>query len=280
MKGHVYAFIALLLVLVVGCGSAQAPTATPAPKGASAAAPMAPAKNVTLKIFAPSSLTDAAKDITTAFESANPGVKLAIEFGHTPTQRVQLTQGAVGDVFVTASQKDMDDAITDQSVAAGKAKVFATNQLVVILSAQKATNVQKLEHLANPGVRLLVAVVDTPIGKVTLDSVEKMDKQIGSGFKSKVMANIVSNESGVKPIVSKVKLGEADAGIVYVTDAVAAPEVKTLSIPAELNMITQLNVAPLAKSLNAQEAAAFASFMVSSEGQTILKKWGFLPGAL
>lgn len=281
MKRLVHAALVVLLIVVAiaGCGSTQQPTLLPtATTAAPTAVPTVAVKSVTLKIFAPSSLIDAAKDITTAFEAANPGVKLTFEFGHTPTQRVQLTQGAVGDVFVTASQKDMDDAIADQSVASGKAKMFATNQLAVILSPKNAPGVAKLDDLAKSGVKLLIAVVDVPVGKVTLDSLDKMEKQFGAGFKSKVLANVVSNESGVKPIVSKVKLGEADAGIVYVTDAVAAPELKTISIAAELNMVTQLNVAPLAKAQNAEQAAAFTAYLVSTDGQAILKKWGFLPG--
>jgi molybdate transport system substrate-binding protein len=283
MHGARNIFLALtLVVLLTGCSSPVAAPAAPVgpalPAGAVAAAPTALAQNITLKVFAPSSLLDAAKEITAAYEAAHPGVKLAFEIGHTPTQRLQLTQGAMGDVFVTASQKDMDDAVADQSVAAGKARVFATNQLVVVLTAQNSANLQKLEHLANQGVRVLVAVVDTPIGKATLDSLGKMDQQIGAGFKGKVLANVVSNESGVKPIVAKLKLNEADAGIVYVTDAVAAPDLKTLSIPPEFNMILQLNAAPLAKAANPEQAAAFAAYLVSSDGQAILRKWGFLPG--
>jgi molybdate transport system substrate-binding protein len=162
--------------------------------------------------------------------------------------------------------------------AKDQAKVFATNQLVVVLPAENTANLQKLEDLGKPGTKLLFAVADTPIGKVTLDSLDKMEKQFGAGFKAKVQANVVSNESGVKPIVSKVKLGEADAGVVYVTDAVAAPDLKTITIPAELNVISQLNVAPLVKATNGEQAAGFAGYLVSPEGQTILKKWGFLPG--
>ncbi len=276
MKNYQTVLVALLLtvILVTACSpipAVQAPAAlTPAP--------VAPATNVTLKVFAPSSMTDAAKELASAFEAANPGVKLAIEIGHSPTQRLQLTQGATGDVFMTASQKDMDDAIADKSVAAGAAKVFATNQLVVVMPPQNPAKIQKLEDLANTGVRLLVAVVDTPIGKVTLTSLDKMDKQFGAGFKDKVTANIVSNEAGVKPIVSKLQLGEADAGIVFVTDAVAAPALKTVSIPPELNVISQLNVAPLAAALHPEHAAAFTAFVASTDGQASLKKWGFMPG--
>ena len=110
-----------------------------------------------------------------------------------------------------------------------------------------------------------------------MNSLDKMDKKIGSGFKDKVLANVVSNEAGVKPIVSKLQLGEADAGIVFVTDAVAAPTLKTISIPPDLNVITQLNVAPLVGAANPEHAAAFAAFVTSTQGQEILEKWGFLP---
>ncbi len=265
------AYILMFVLLLTGCSS-------PTLAATAHIVPTDSPKNVTLKIFAPSNFTDAAKDITTAYEEANPGVKLAIEFGHTPTQRLQFTQGATGDVFITASQTDMNDAITDETVAGGTQRIFATNQLVVILPANNPANIQKLEDLGNQGVRLLVAVADTPIGKVTLNMLDKMDKQFGSGYKGKVLANVVSNESGVKPIVSKIKLGEADAGIVYVTDATVAPDLKTITIPPALNMIMQLNVAPLAKAANSTHAASFTAFMMSTDGQAILKKWGFLPG--
>jgi molybdate transport system substrate-binding protein len=273
----IVSLVLVFLLLLVGCSS-PTPTASPTPAASPTMAPIAPPKNISLKIFAPSSLTDAAKDITAAFEAANPGVKLAIEFGHTPTQRLQFTQGATGDVFITASQKDMNDAVADQTIESGKPKVFASNQLVVVLPAKNPANVEKLEDLANPKVRVLVAVVDTPIGKVTLDMLDKWDKQFGSGYKAKVLANVVSNESGVKPIISKIKLAEADAGIVYVTDAVGAPDLKTIAISAELNMVTQLNVAPIAKAANPEQAASFTAFLMSPEGQALLKKWGFLPG--
>lgn len=266
MLKNIMSILLIAAFFLAGCGSSA--TATPA----------AVVEEVTLKVFAPSSMTDAAKELAANFEASNPNVKVVIEFGHSPTQRLQFTEGATGDVFITAAQKDMDDAITDTTVVAGTASVIASNQLVIILSPKNASNLQKLEDLANPGVKLLVANTDTPIGKVTLLAFDKMDKQFGNGFKNNVTANIVSNEPGVKPIVSKVKLDEADAGIVYVSDAVSAPDLKTIAIQAELNMVTKLNAAPLAKSENPDLAAAFTAYLVSAEGQVVLKKWGFLLG--
>ncbi len=103
--------VLLILIFVTGCSSLPPVTVS----SMTTAAP----DQVTLKVFAPSSMTDAVKELAAAFETANPGVKLAIEIGHSPTQRLQLTQGAVGDVFITASQRDMADAITDGSIDAG-----------------------------------------------------------------------------------------------------------------------------------------------------------------
>ncbi len=262
------------LIFALTLSACSTPTQAVSPTDAATALP----KVVSLKIFAPSSLTDAAKELTAAYETANAGVKVAIEFGHSPTQRLQFAQGAVGDVFITASQKDMDDAVVDKTVAEGNPRIFATNQLVVILPANNPANIQNLEDLAKPGMRLLVAVADTPIGTVTLNMLDKWDKKFGPGYKDKVLANVVSNEAGVKPIVAKIKLGEADAGIVYLTDTASAPELKTILIPNELNMNTQLNVAPIVKAANPEHAASFTAYLMSAEGQTILKKWGFLPG--
>ena len=104
-----------------------------------------------------------------------------------------------------------------------------------------------------------------------------MDASFGNGFKDKVLANVVSNEDNVKQVVAKVQLGEADAGIVYVSDSIAAPELKSIEIPADLNVVAKYPIAPLTKSENADLAAKFTAFVLSPEGQTILQIWGFAP---
>jgi molybdate transport system substrate-binding protein len=104
-----------------------------------------------------------------------------------------------------------------------------------------------------------------------------MDASFGNGFKDKVLANVVSNEDNVKQVAAKVQLGEADAGIVYISDSIAVPELKTIEIPADLNVIAKYPIAPLTKSKNADLAAKFTAFVLSPEGQVVLQKWGFAP---
>jgi molybdate transport system substrate-binding protein len=92
-----------------------------------------------------------------------------------------------------------------------------------------------------------------------------------------VLANVVSNEDNVKQVVAKIQLGEADVGIVYTSDAVAAPELQTIEIPNELNVIAEYPIAPLSNSANLDLANSFVSYVVSTEAQTVLQKWGFGP---
>ena len=92
-----------------------------------------------------------------------------------------------------------------------------------------------------------------------------------------MLANVVSNEDNVRQVMAKVQLGEADAGIVYTSDAVAAPGLQTIEIPAGMNVIARYPIAPLAKSENADLAREFIAYVLSADGQAILQKWGFAP---
>ena len=118
---------------------------------------------------------------------------------------------------------------------------------------------------------------DVPVGKYARQALDTMNGSFGSDFKDRVLANVVSNEDNVKQVVAKIQLGEADAGIVYTSDAVAAPELKTIEIPAELNVIAKYPIAKLTQSPNSDLADAFIAYVLSSEGQAVLQKWGFAP---
>lgn len=259
--------IFLLLALVItGCTTAQA-TPTPAP----------PTEEATLTVFAAASLTDAFTEIGENFQAANPGVTVTFNFAGSQALRTQIEEGAPADIFASASGKEMDAAIEGKFIAADAKQVFLTNKLVVILPADNPAGLEKLEDLTNSGVKIVLAAEEVPVGNYARQALDLMNGSFGADFKDKVLANVVSNEDNVKQVVSKVQLGEADAGIVYTSDAVAAPELKSIEIPTELNVIAKYPIAPLVESENADLAQAFIDYVLSDEGQALLAKWGFGP---
>jgi len=271
-------FIGISISLVGLFLAACSPSAPTQSMPTSATTKANPLPTVQLKVYAPSALTEASKELGAAFENRNPGVKIGFEIGHSPTHRLQLEQGARADVFISAGEKDMKDAIATKLVAEGASAVFAHNQLIVVLPPNNPAKIQSLEDLARPGVKVLLAAEEVPAGKVTRDLLEKLDKaRSGQELKAKILTNVTSNEPGVKPIIAKLKLAEADAGIVYISDSVAAPDLKTVIISPEVNVVAKFTIAPLLKSDAPDQAKAFTVFALSSEGQAILKKMGFQP---
>jgi molybdate transport system substrate-binding protein len=281
---RIFALTILLAIFLTACGAAA--TLTPAPVAPTQVPPtLAPTgvpatatpKPQTLTVFAAASLTDAFTEIGKAFDAANPGVLTTFNFAGSQALRTQIEEGAPVDVFASASGKEMDTLVTGSLVTKDALQVFLTNKLVVILPADNPAALTKLEELANPGVKVVLAAEEVPVGKYARQALDLMDKSFGTGFKDKVLANVVSNEDNVKQVVAKVQLGEADAGIVYISDSIAAPDLKSIEIPADLNVIAKYPIAPLVKSENADLAAKFTEFVISPDGQTVLQKWGFTP---
>jgi molybdate transport system substrate-binding protein len=273
--------LALLLSLfLTACGSAITPTLMAAPVAATEAPTIAPTvapELRTLTVFAAASLTDAFTEIGKNFEAANPGVTVTFSFAGSQALQTQIEQGAPADVLASASKSYMDLLVTDKYVAADVPQNFLTNKLVVILPANNPARLEKLKDLANPKLKLVIAAEAVPVGKYALQALDLMDKKFGNGYKDKVLANVVSKEDNVKQVVAKVQLDEADAGIVYTSDAVAAPDLKTIEIPAELNVIAKYPIASLTKSTDAELAKAFIEYVLSPDGQNVLQKWGFGP---
>ena len=273
----------LLAVLLTACGAAV--TSTPVPTTATevptlaptAVPPTATPEPQTLTVFAASSLTGAFTEIGKAFEAANPGITVTLNFAGSGALRTQIEEGAPADVFASASGKEMDTLVTGNFITKDVPQIFLTNKLVVILPANNPSALEKLEDLSKPGIKLVLAAETVPVGNYARQALDKMNGSFGTDFKDKVLANIVSNEDNVKQVVAKVQLGEADAGIVYTSDAIAAPDLKTIEIPANLNVIAKYPIAPLTKSENADLAAKFTEYVLSAEGQAVLQKWGFAP---
>jgi len=259
--------ILLLSIFLTACGASAAPTPAPATE----------VQKRTLTVFAAASLTDAFTEIGTAFDAANPGVITTFNFAGSQALRTQIEESAPADVFASASGKEMETLIASNFVAKDVPQVFLTNKLVVILPAANPAKLEKLQDLANSGIKIVLAAEEVPVGKYARQALDLMDTSFGAGYKEKVLGNVVSNEDNVKQVVAKVQLGEADAGIVYVSDIVAATELKSIEIPTELNVIAKYPIAPLAKSENAGLATKFVEYVLSAEGQAVLAKWGFVP---
>ncbi len=251
----------LLVLLLSACGAKPAPL----PEAR------------TLTVFVAASLTDAFGEIGQAFEAAHPGVTVTFNFGGSQALRTQIEEGAPADVFASANTKEMESLAAAGLAAADAPQIFLTNKLVVILPADNPAALETLEDLARPGVKLVLAAEEVPVGKYARQAIDLMGTAFGAEFKEQVMANVVSNEDNVKQVVAKVQLGEADAGLVYTSDAVAAPDLKTLEIPAELNVVAKYPIAALAHSADTDLAAQFIAYVLSAQGQAILAKWGFGP---
>jgi len=236
-----------------------------------------PTRNLT--VFAAASLTDAFQEIGKQFEIDHPGVRVAFDFAGSQTLRTQIEQGASVDVFASADQTNMETLVNDQLIIPDTPRNFITNRLLIILPPSNPAGLQSPADLARPGIKLILGDQTVPVGKYARLVLDKMvqDPQYGADFKAKVLANVVSNETDVKQVVVKVELGEGDAGIVYLSDAVAAPGLKTIQLPAKDNVTAVYPIAVLKNAPNPNLAELFVNAVLSAQDQTILNKWGFTP---
>ena len=185
-------------------------------------------------------------------------------------------------MFASADDISMEAAIDADLVASSARRELATNKLVVIIPPGRSPKVTSLGDLAKPGVKLVIGDKTVPAGKYAEQILDKLsvDKAQGAGYKEKVLANVVSREDNVRQVLSKVQLGEADAGIVYVTDAKSTQDsgpqaVAVIPIPDEYNVLAHYYIAPLKNAKQTEAAQRFIDYALSSEGQKILEKYGF-----
>jgi molybdate transport system substrate-binding protein len=173
----------------------------------------------------------------------------------------------------------MNVPVKGGEIDASSVQTFAHNRLVVIYPKNNPANITTLQDLAKPGVKVDLAAATVPAGQYAITFLTKAsaDPAFGADYKANVLKNVVSYETDVKTVLSKVALGEADAGIVYTTDAMTeANSVSTLTIPDNLNTIAVYPIAPIKGSKNADVASQFVAYVVSSDGQAVLASYGFL----
>jgi molybdate transport system substrate-binding protein len=233
-----------------------------------------------LSVFAAASLREAFEEIGAQFEEVNAGVRVVFNFAGSQQLAQQIGQGAPADVFASANQAQMEEVVATGDVASGTEQVFARNQLVVIYPGDNPANLQGLQDLARPGVRLVLAAAEVPVGQYSMEFLEKASREpaFGEGFREGVLGNVASYEENVRAVLSKVSLGEADAGIVYTSDvAGAASEIGRMEIPGELNTIAEYPIAAIQGSGQEELARQFIEYVLSEAGQTVLARYGFIP---
>jgi molybdate transport system substrate-binding protein len=251
-------------------------------RGSSTAAE-APRIQGELTIFTAASLTDAFKEMAAEIKQANPGTKLTFNFAGSPTLRTQLAQGARADVFASADEPNMSGAQKDGTII-GEPQIFARNLLVVVVPSNNRAGIHTLQDLTKPNIKLVLTHKDVPVGNYARQALEKIrhDPAFGDDFATRVLANLVSEETNVKQVASKVQLGEADAGIVYSTDVTPAlrSAVRVIEIPPEFNVIATYPIAAVKGARNETAAHAFIAYVLSPAGQAILARHGFLVSGL
>ena len=263
----------------------------------------------TLTIFAASSLTEAFKAVATSFEAAHPEISVALNFAGSQQLRVQLEHGASADLYASADPRQMSKVETIGLLFSAPVN-FASNAMVVIASTRAggesgghsrdelppgpppgpppapsmevsgdASGIQSLADLAGKGAKLVLAQPEVPAGSYSRTVIASLaeDPSFGPRFSERVLANVVSHEPNVRSVLQKVALGEADAGMVYLTDGTPASGVRVIPLPHWANVEAAYPVAILRDGSQRSMAEAFIDFLTSPEGQSILQEHGFGP---
>jgi molybdate transport system substrate-binding protein len=219
--------------------------------------------NTTITVLAASSLTGSFTDLGQAFEKAHPGVTVKFAFDSSATLAQEATQGAPADVLATADTTTMASA---KAAQAASPRVFATNVMVLATPAANPAGITRFGDLDKSSVKFVMCVPTAPCGVVG-QALLAQDHITGKP---------VSQEVDVKSVLATLTEGEADAGIVYTTDAVAAGSaVKAMTIPGSARQTTSYPIAPLTQSKHSSLAQEFVDMVLSTQGQAVLRKAGF-----
>jgi molybdate transport system substrate-binding protein len=231
----------------------------------------ASAGEIELTVSGASSLTDAFGDIGTAFERANPDVEVTFNFGPSDGLATQINDGAPVDVFASASPTWMDSVQDDGPGITDRAD-FAKNRLTIIVPTDNPAGIEDIRDFTEDDVRLVVAAEGVPAGDYAREIFQNAD------ISEAAMANVVSNAEDVRAVVTAVASGEADAGIVYVTDVTedVAGRVTQIEIPDAINVIATYPIAVVNDTRETDLAKSFVDYVLGP-GQQTLAEFGFLP---
>lgn len=257
---HVFAALIAVLVLASSAGLAEEPKE--------------------LTVFAAASLTGAFGEIGQMFENET-GIDLVINFDGSQALRTQIENGAYADIFASANKKQMNAVKSSELMNNSSIVIFTKNKLSLIIPKDNPAKIDNLSDLAKPGLKIVMGTKDVPVGDYALQIISKLgnDSSYGPDYKTKVLANVISQETNVNYVVTKVALGEADVGFAYVSDVTEemAGKVDKIDIPDQYNIIAEYPMGILLESKYPTEGQEFMNLVISNEGKAILEKYGFAP---
>jgi molybdate transport system substrate-binding protein len=256
------ALATVALVALTGCGGADTPTGSTPTGGASAelAAVTGP-----VTVFAAASLTESFTAIGKQFEAANPGAKVTFNFAGSSALATQINQGAPADVFAAAAPANMK-TVTDAGNTDRTPTTFVRNQLVIAVPKGNPKAITGLTDLTKPDTKVALCAEQVPCGAAAKKALTA----------ASVKLTPVTLEQDVKGALSKVKLGEVDAALVYRTDArAAAAEVDGIEFPESTGAINDYPITVLKSAPDKPGAQAFVAFVLSDKGKAVLTAAGF-----
>ena len=216
-------------------------------------------------VFAASSLTDAFTAVADELRSASPPLDVSLNLAGSQRLALQLQDGAAADVFASADAPQME-VVAGSGLLAGPARRFASNRLALAVEPGNPRGIRGLEDLSDPSLAVVLADPRVPAGRYAREALQR----------ARVTVTPVSLETDVRGVLGKVALGEADAGVVYVSDVVAAKgRVAAVTIPTDHNVEATYLIGALRNAADPAAAQAFITFLLSPAGQSILQQHGF-----
>ncbi|TCN49855.1 molybdate transport system substrate-binding protein [Rhodococcus sp. SMB37] len=261
LYGRAAAVLAAATLVLAGCSSSDSSDTSATTGTADSASEI----SGDITVFAAASLTATFTELGEMFEVAYPGTSVSFNFAGSSDLVAQLTQGAPGDVFASADTTNMTKAV-DAELIAGEPTNFATNTLTIVTPPGNPKNITSFADLANPDNLVVICAPQVPCGAATA----KVEEATGVDIAP------VSEESAVTDVLGKVISGQADAGLVYVTDAAGAgDQVVTVGFPESSEAVNTYPIAVLSDSANTAAAEAFEELVTSPEGRQVLSAAGF-----
>ncbi|WP_286859235.1 molybdate ABC transporter substrate-binding protein [Methanosaeta sp. UBA356] len=233
-----------------------------------------------LIVFTAASLTGAFGEIGEIYENET-GIHVAFNFDGSQALRTQLENGAYADLFASANTKQMNAVRESRLMNNSSVAIFTRNKLSLIIPKDNPAKITNLSDLARPGVKIVMGTKDVPVGDYALQIIARLgnDSAYGPDYERDVLANVISQETNVNYVVTKVALGEADAGFAYVSDVTQdmISKIDKIVIPDEYNIIAEYPLGMLMESKYPAESQRFMDLVMSDEGRAVLEKYGFDP---